>query len=352
MTIPAITLQVATPVEYTNTFDILIKNIWGTSKLAGETPLEYAQRVWVPILGSKGNEEAKVIFSSGNLSVSQDYEFTIVETPVWDEQECKVADKTYLSHWRLRLARSTADYDSIGKLVPGATRNGAAGDYFFFTGIDLPHAYVLWAEERLDDYKSDALAETKEIKPTWVVNLDKVRINNLMGEEATTLMSQLSPGRSVTLKDSRFIPERGSETLYIQSMTITYNEPTDTEANILPDLEIVLGSDYTATANPVQQLSGEVNALREQVGALSNVAQVVRATGDKVYLRKDAPDRTPHGIAVGGGLTAEQGLDIGNYREGSSGGKIDRDGNAELGVVKSRGGADWRLSPGSIGGSH
>lgn len=81
--------------------------------------------------------------------------------------------------------------------------------------------------------------------------------------------------------------------MYLQSVTYTYNEPTENEANLLPDVEIVLSDKYEMAANPVALLQGDVDAIQRQVGSLSNIEQIIREVGDRLYLRKDGiPDRS------------------------------------------------------------
>ena len=287
--------------RWNSTFNIWIKNIWATSQGPNETNAEYADRVWKPILGDHLGNDAKVIFSSGMLSTSEDYEFVITKMPELDTSK-SYAEATdsgrivYDSHWKLTLAKSDADLDSLGVYVPSTTRQGAAGDYFYFTGIDLPHPYVVWAEEDVDNYKSNHLREVCDIKPTWVVSLDKVRCAN--GGAPDALIDQLKTGCAVRLADKRFIvgdkaAATAYETLYLQSITYIWNEVTSDNAGLIPDVEVVLSDKYETVADPVATLSGEVSSLGRQMGSLSNVEQIVRAIGDKVYLRKDGiPDRS------------------------------------------------------------
>lgn len=290
--------------QWSDTWRIWIKNVWNTKKSADESDTEYAERVWRPILGDRTGGEAKVVFADGMLSTSEDYEFVITAIPTYDKKECswetiengKVVTHTYESEWCLVLGKNDADLESTGLYVPSTKRQAKAGDHFFFIGTDMPHQYVLWAEERLDDWKKDQLAEVKDTNPTWVVGLDGVRIGNNGRENA--LIDQLCPGRSLRLADKRFIiNELGGaaayETLYIQSITYTYNEPTSDSPGLVPDVEIVLSDKYETTANPVTTISGEVAALSKRIGSISNVEQIVRAVGDKLYLRKDGmPDRS------------------------------------------------------------
>lgn len=282
--------------NWKNTFDIWVKNIWNSTKLSTETASQYAERVWKPVLGDREKNTAKVVFTSGALAVSEDYEFTIVDFPVpdtsmtWEEKnDSGVVIATHTSHWRIKLAKSEAELEATGLYVPSTKKQGKAGDTFVFIGTEMTHVpYVVDAEKRLDDWKKDQLGEVKEIKPTFVVTTDRVRLNGEGAPDA--LINQLRVGNSIRLADKRFIQTIGDiayETLYLQSITYTFREPTKDDAALNPDVEIVLGEEYTTSANPVSMMQGEISALQRQVGAISNVEQIVRAVGDKLYLRKD-----------------------------------------------------------------
>lgn len=278
-----------------NTFDIWIKNIWQSEKLSGESDTQYVNRVWTPILGGRDGEEAKVVFSTGWLSTSEDYEFTIVKGGVhFEQKECAWTDSegvvhTYTSEWRLTLAKSDAEYEVTGLYLPNTRINAAAGDYFFFIGIELPHQYILWAEKRLNAYKRDELASVSDINPTWAVELDKIRIDRekVDSGEVTRLIEQIVPGASFKLADSRFITDEAYKTVYVQSMTLDFKEPTDTDPALIPDVSVVLSNEWSTTASVVDTLQGDIDALAKQVGSLSNIEQIVRVVGDKLYLRKD-----------------------------------------------------------------
>lgn len=273
--------------SWKNTFDIWVKNIWETSKLSTETNEEYAERVWKPILGDREQNTAKVMFTTGALAISEDYEFTIVDFPKLDTSKSFGGES---SHWRIKLAKSDADLESTGLYVPSTQRQGKAGDKFVFIGTEMTHHYVVWAETALDDWKKDQLREKKDIKPTWVVTTDRVRLNN--GGKANALIQKLRIGNSLRLADKRFI-DGDYETLYLQSITYTYREPSSDDAALNPDVAIVLSNEYATTANPVATMQGEISALQRQIGSISNIEQIVRAVGDRLYLRKSGiPDRS------------------------------------------------------------
>ena len=262
------------------TFDIWIKNIWQTEKLETETDQEYADRVWLPILGTDG-QEAMITFSSGWLAQSEDWEFKVVKGGyAYDTTQ---SYNGVPSHWRLTLAKTDAELESIGLYIPNANTNGnaVAGDTFFFTGIDMPHQYVLWGEQRVDEWKTTALDEVKDIKPTWVAKLDKIRIHTLENGESDLLVNELKVGSKIRIADKRFIDAENIE-LYLQSITYTYTD------KIIPDVEIVLSDKMQAVENPVQQIQGDIELLSAQIAHPSaSIIRQIRQIFDAIYLRKD-----------------------------------------------------------------
>lgn len=318
---PTLTYTTIKDNRWRGTFDIWVKNIWDSEKLSTESDAQYAERVWKPVLGNREGDSAKVVFTSGNLAISEDYEFTIVDIPVydtsksWDEKDSNgniIA--THTAHWRIKLAKCDAELESTGLYIPSTKKQGAAGDRFVFIGTEMTHIpYVVDAEKRLDDWKKDQLRDVKEIKPTFVVTTDRVRLNNEGKSDA--LIHLLRVGNSIRLADKRLVqPINGLEyeTLYLQSITYTYREPTSDDAALNPDVEIVLGNEYISSGNPVSMMQGEISALQRQVGAISNIEQIVRTVGDSRFLSKIKSDRTPFALGVGGRVTADNGVQFGS----------------------------------------
>lgn len=294
------------------TFDIWVKNLWGTEKSDDEDNAHYAERVWLPILGNRESDTPKVVFSDGWLGISEDYEFEIIGIPKYDPI------KTYngiQSHWKITLSKSDAEYDATGKYIPNKETNAHAGDHFFFTGIDIPYMYYVEAEKRLTAYKKDVLEEKKEIMPTWSVSFDRVRISNLFGDEDVPLIDKIKAGCSINIRDKRFLTEVNEDgeiipisqqTLYVQSITYTYREASSEDAALLPDMEVTLSDKVYASTNPISLLQGEVDAIGRQLGSISNVSQAVRVVGDKRYFRKDISDTSVHRANLYGGVSTNK----------------------------------------------
>lgn len=274
-----------------DTFEVWIKNIFATSPLTGESDADYAERVWRPLLGTADGTEAKVVFGSGRLSMSEDYEFIIAEGGITHDESKTLTDAdgvTTPSHWRIRLHKSNADYDSLGVMVPNVNNQASAGDFFYFIGIELPHPYVIWAEENLDNYKQSVADKSGDIVPTWNVALIPQRIYSKTEYEATAIIDSLEAGAVFTLRDERFISGAHTQTLYIQELTLTCAAAEDGKgAALLPEVNVTLGGEYIATSNPIDFMSAEIENLRGQIGEVSNVAKTVRSVGDSRYLRKD-----------------------------------------------------------------
>ena len=304
-----------------NTFTVWVKNIFNTTKGANESEVEYMERVWSPILGDRAGNEAKVVFSDGALSASSDYEFTIVSFPEFDQSKSIGGIN---SEWKMTLARSDAEFDATGKMFPNETSaKPVAGDHFFFIGIDIPFQYVVLAEERLNAAKQEALSSRAYANPTWVVELDKNRIQTKVGAETATLFEQLNVGKVMNIYDARF---SGGQTLGlgIRSLTITWDDNTA----MCPNVQVVLSENVmSATAG----YSETVKALYARVTvAESNVLQIRRASYASTptqYLSSVQKDEADDRIDFLNG--------IGFGRDGVNG-TIDGEGNAELRSLRLR----------------
>lgn len=294
--------------DFKPTFDIWVKNIWNTTRNEGESDQAYVDRVWTPILGDREGNEAKVVFTTGWLAGHSDYEFVIRNVEYAGGSGVELDGVP--AEWKITLIKSDAEIEAKGKWIPSTTQQAVKGEKFFFIGIDMPHEYTLWAEQAVDNYKSDQLLETAHIKPTWVVQTDKVRLNQLQEGESELLLNALKIGNSLRLADTRFT-NGVAQTLYLQSVTYNWQEGT----NIVPDVEVVLSDKVTTSANPVAKLQGEVDALTKQVGSISNIQQVVRVVGDKLYLRKDGFEETSNSPTKFNKLVSSR-----DYRQGAVGG--------------------------------
>lgn len=280
--------------DFSNTWCVWIKDVFNTPKPANKSEEAFASEVWDALLGDHLGNEAALFFTSGVLSTSEDYKFLLAKRPEYDTSKTiEVSGVGQVrSMWKLTLQKSDAELEATNLWLPSTKRQASAGDHFAFEGIELPHQYTLYAEEEIDNVKKQELDKIKDIKPTWVVSLDKVRISKAQFDDATALIDQLVPGATVRLHDPRFILNADGtpaayETLYITNINIEWREPADNDPALIPDVEITLSDKYEEAVSTVSRMQSDIDALTRQVASLGNIEQLVRAVCDKLYLRKD-----------------------------------------------------------------
>ena len=267
-------------VSYRQVFTIWVKNIWQSTQQSGESDLDYAHRVWDPILGDKLGKSAAVCFSDGFMSISEDYEFLIQKLPQPDRSKSL---NGIPSEWKITLLRSDAEYEATGLYIPNTQTGGVpiAGNHFFFTGVDLPIYYVKWAEQKLTEYKENALSDNAWTNPTWVINLDKIKAHEDGGiQYAGTLAEKLDAGVVVPISDKRFtLDSNGQQTvilLGIRSVSFTWNEPSNGSPYIIPDIEIVL-SDKIVREVSYDGVKKEITYISRNYATNSSVRKMARS---------------------------------------------------------------------------
>lgn len=287
-------IVLTTSAENTNawkpTFDIWVKNLWQTAQGGNESNKDYSERVWGPILGDRLGNEAKIVFSTGAMSISQDYEFVIADYPVPDRTKLINGVR---SEWKITVYKCDAEYQATGLYIPNASSaQPIAGDKFFFTGIDMPFLYVIWAEERLNAYKRENLAGLSDIQPTWVIKLDKVRINTLEDADyGTMLADRLNAGALIQTMDPRFT--RGQVlSLYIQSITYTWNEVSDDSPYLVPDVEVILSDKPVVSSGTISRIENDVETIARSYVNTNDVENAVRRVAGALYLKKTGESDT------------------------------------------------------------
>lgn len=277
--------------EWSPTFDIYVRNIFDSQQEAGESNEDYALRVWQEILGDHIGNEATVVFSDGFMSISEDYNFKIATYPVVDRTKTFYPSQgaPMVSEWKITLYKSDAEYDATGLYIPNTTTGGKpiAGDHFFFTGIDMPHMYVTEAEQRLNTYKTDALNDTADISPKWVVSLDKIRIDEPYNNLQETLVSQIDAGVALHLRDQRFTSGVVLD-LFVESATFSWQDGTV----ILPEVDVVLSDEIRSVESRIQTVENEMNVLRASVASVENLENEVKSATRPLYLAKTGEAQT------------------------------------------------------------
>jgi hypothetical protein len=148
--------------------------------------------------------------------------------------------------------------------LPSTQIQGKSGDYFYFVGIELPHQYVLWAEDKLDKYKREELEKVSNVKASIIIQTDKVRLNELQEGEARPLLDSLRIGNNIKVADSRFI-KSPYEVLHLQSISYTW----DGNTIMFPNFEAVLSDEVISYSNPIKDI-------RQKIEDANNSVKIIR----------------------------------------------------------------------------
>jgi hypothetical protein len=221
------------------------------------------------------------------------------------------------SEWKITVYKSDAEFQATGLYIPNAqSAKPVAGDKFFFVGIDMPFIYVEWAEQRLREYKETELGKIADLNPSWVITLDKVRVHTMEDSDYEDLLAnRLTPGVKVRITDPRFT-HGDILRLYVQSMTYTWNEPSDKSPYLVPDIEVVLSDKVISRESPIAQLQSDVDVISQAYVQTSDVEAVVRKIAGSLYLKKTGErDTSSSPTSFSSKVTST------NFRKGGIGGR-------------------------------
>lgn len=269
---------------YKQTFDIWIKNVFGSSQGAAEDDDTYMHRVWDALL--LPNKNITVMFSDGLLA-GEDYAFEVAKEEGTEnyyiyKDTSKTAPDGVSSHWRLSLLKSDSELEATKLMLPNTTINASTGDSFFFTNIQLPHSHTLAAEERLEDYLNNELAKVSTENPTYAIKPSPIFL------ETFAENSSINTGVVIPVKDAQIfgsIPVG----LPITNLTIEY-----TKDSILPKWDIVVSETPPSSKNTIQLIEGQINVLSSNLLSANELTEQVQMSLDERYIRKDGVDQTSY----------------------------------------------------------
>lgn len=272
---------------YRQVFDIWIKDIWGETGSIVD--------VWWPKIGQR---EATVMFSDGLLA-GEDYEFVIAKDPtlgnpeakdpetgdywcIWedDSKQIETVDEegntiTVKSKYRLSLIKSDAELRASGLMLPNTKQNAKPGDHFFLINIEMPHQYVLWAEDKLQDYLEVELDRVDDENPTFSAKPSAIFCESFEERE------KLRPGTKIRLHNNQLIGETDL-VLYINNLTIAYKE-----GKLLPEWTITVSEEMVASKTSTSAIQGEIRRLSSNLMSSSQIVAEAAKTFETLFLRKD-----------------------------------------------------------------
>lgn len=246
-------------------------------------------------------------------------------------------------------------YDDETQL-PGGVLVPKAGDEYILWNIRMPKEYYALAEQEFAQAVDDYLREHDQDRYVYKGRTDYV--------EVAQRRLSLDVGQRVRLESVEYFPGTGYRTSRITSITQNVQRPSEI------DLEVsdVLGK-------------GALDKINEELGEVRHYAQTASAALPDVVRSWENTPASDFNLfsakrsrkeflckrendTVQGLVTFEQGLRVGGFKSGATGGEIDAQGNAELLSVVVRNllrspsfvdgllGAGWQLEQDETGRSH
>lgn len=278
--------------------------------------------IWVKDIGFDladnqytSTSDAKIVFTSGMLS---GYEFTILakgKTRQVFADNSKVLNGVS-SKYRITLIKSDDEYKASGYMIPStivhanpiAGTVATIGDKFAITGIEMPHTYVLYAEQKLQDYLTEQLAITKLDYPTFAVEtLDGFMATMTTPEsDGLTIKDKFRSGNKMRIYD----PQLTSEIIqHINSVTVEHK-------GIIPKYTAVITDKVTVNGSTVQRMQAQIDALSDGQYSNQQSAQMSLDALDARFLRKNIEDVAYQEIEFKNGVKVS-GLSTDDFNQGS-----------------------------------
>lgn len=178
------------------------------------------------------------------------------------------------------------DIDTFGVVVPNATSNykPSINDTFVILHVDLPKAYILAAEKKLDEQLIAYMALNNSEKFNFSISFSRIFF-----AENPEILGQLNENARIQIEYDNTNYE-----LYISSYS--YSMASDKP---LPEIKVELSDTLTVAQNALQTAINDVKSeiLSTGVGSSDFLKQ-----GLKYFIRKDRPDTARKEITFAGGL--------------------------------------------------
>lgn len=189
------------------------------------------------------------------------------------------------------------DIDTFGVIMPNATNNykPSVNDTFVILHIDLPKSYILAAENKLKQQLIEYMAMNNSEKFNFSISFSRIFF-----AENPEILSDLNENARIQIEYDNTRYE-----LYIS--TYSYSMSNDKP---LPEIKVELTDTLTISQNALQTA---INDIKNEIiagGGGVNGGDLLKQ-GLRYFLRKDKADRTPYSLGVGGNLTVDKDISVG-----------------------------------------
>lgn len=245
-------------------------------------------------------------------------------------------DKGNIQEWQQNTQTNSIwicvqkDASTFGSIMPNREHNylPKVGDTFNIINIDLPQSYMLFAEKKLEEEGLIYMADNNEEKFNFSISA-----SSIFFAQNPDILQEIDEYCRIHVYYNGKIYER-----FISSMTIECKNNTPLP-NIRLELADTLVASESFAKNVALQAASLVEASMSTNGySAARIRNLLSLYGRDMFLSKTSADRTPYPLAVGGRITAEEGIGSENFTDGMLGFDwyIDPDGNAWFKTVNIR----------------
>ena len=271
------------------------------------------------------SEDAKIHFTTGELA---GYEFVILAVNGVRKVEIDTT-KSYggvSSMYKVTLIKSDEELDAYGQMLPNAAYKAQAGDKFVILNIEMPHSYVLNAEQKVQDWLEDKLEELSKDKPAYTIEpMDAFFEEAEVELDGKTIASKLKAGNKLSVNNTKITD--GEQELYINNVVISYGK------SVLPKYSLTVTDRVQVNGGSVARLQSQVDALVDRQYFTQAEVDAMLTGSSKRYISKVRPDGTNYYLRLRGGA------EFGSFSSGmftGKGGRVDERGNAEFEALRIR----------------
>ena len=271
------------------------------------------------------SEDAKIHFTTGELA---GYEFVILAVNGVRKVEIDTT-KSYggvSSMYKVTLIKSDEELNVSGQMLPNAAYKAQAGDKFVILNIEMPHSYVLNAEQKVQDWLEDKLEELSKDKPAYTIEpMDAFFEEAEVELDGKTIASKLKAGNKLSVNNTKITD--GEQELYINNVVISYGK------SVLPKYSLTVTDRVQVNSGSVARLQSQVDALVDRQYFTQAEVDAMLTGSSKRYISKVRPDGTNYYLRLRGGA------EFGSFSPGmfmGKGGRVDERGNAEFEALRIR----------------
>lgn len=226
------------------------------------------------------------------------------------------------------LTCNRSEDTSLGLFFPYSDYQIKSGDRFVLLNIEMPDVYIKAASQRLLNAAKDYLAQNDYVRYSYTPKVDNI----FMARQHDEAIQYGEKSLHDTIKEGDFMLFEDSD-LGIEGSIIIDTLSIKEGDGSIPQYELTLRNDKVV--GTIEKLQNQIDSIAQGgsgsgEGGGYNAAQIksiIKALGETLFLSKTKPDRTPYSLGVGGNLTVDKDISVGEsihskeFVSGFTGGK-------------------------------